>query len=181
MGRVINYELVLILIISRLRVYIILFSGWASNSKYALLGAYRGVAQTISYEVRFSFILLRLVLLRRNFKLKGFEDLQNKSFWVFFGFYILFIIWLLVILAETNRSPFDLLEGESELVSGFNVEFGGVSFAILFIAEYGNIIFFSWVTRKLFFCNRGIFIIKILIIILFFFDYSWYFSTFSLW
>jgi len=133
----------LVLVISSFRVYVILFSGWASNSKYSLLGAYRGVAQIISYEVSFSFILLTIILFRNSFNFNKIEILQKNSLNLLIGFFIIFIIWIIIILAETNRSPFDLSEGESELVSGFNVEYRGVIFAILFIAEYGNILFFS--------------------------------------
>lgn len=150
----INYEFLAVIVISGLGVYVILAGGWASNSKYALLGAYRGVAQTISYEVGFSFILLGVLIIRGSYGVGDVLLSQEISPFVF-GLLTLFIVWLVTILAETNRTPFDFAEGESELVSGFNVEYGGGGFAILFIAEYGNIIFIRLITSVLFMGGAG--------------------------
>jgi len=151
----VKYSLVFIIIISRLSVYVILGRGWASNSKYALLGAYRGVAQTISYEVGFSFILLRILIFIRSYSFRQIIGFQ-QYFFLFFFLWNMFIVWLVTILAETNRTPFDFAEGESELVSGFNVEYGAGGFALLFMAEYGNIIFIRYFTSILFFGGSGI-------------------------
>jgi len=166
-SRILIYDFIYILVISSIRVYVILGGGWASNSKYSLLGAYRGVAQTISYEVRFSFILLRVLILRGRFNLTLLIDFQWNT-WNFFGLWNLFILWLVTILAETNRAPFDFAEGESELVSGFNVEYGGGGFAILFIAEYGNIIFICLITVVIFFGSLGVLRLNLGLFIFFF-------------
>lgn len=163
----ISYEFLIVLVVSRLGVYVILGGGWASNSKYALLGAYRGVAQTISYEVGFSFILLGVLIISRRYNLVDLIISQEKLIFLL-GLWNLFILWLVTILAETNRTPFDFAEGESELVSGFNVEYGGGGFAILFIAEYGNIIFMRILTSVIFFGGLGIFCWKIILIIIFY-------------
>nr|YP_010443022.1 NADH dehydrogenase subunit 1 [Caenopedina pulchella]UTD49272.1 NADH dehydrogenase subunit 1 [Caenopedina pulchella] len=137
----INIQLSLLLVIglSSLSVYAILGSGWASNSKYSLLGAIRAVAQTISYEISLSLILLSLILLMSTFNLNFIVESQEFS-WLATSCLPLFYIWFVSTLAETNRAPFDLTEGESELVSGYNVEYAGGPFALFFIAEYANII-----------------------------------------
>lgn len=161
----VEYVFVLLIVISSLRVYVIIFAGWRSNSKYALLGAYRGVAQTISYEVTFSFLAISYFIYSASLTLGGIINLQ-EHFWTYWGIFDLFLMWIIVILAETNRTPFDLSEGESELVSGFNIEYGGVGFAILFIAEYGNIIFIRWLTSVLFFNGNLALFIGVIIFIL---------------
>ena len=124
--------------ISRLNVYTTLGAGWASNSKYALLGALRRVAQTISYEVRIIFILLPIPIFTLSFDISIIK--QTQATWPLFLCPLLLIIWFTSILAETNRTPFDFAEGESELVSGFNVEYRAGGFALIFMAEYANII-----------------------------------------
>lgn len=148
--RILRYEIIYVFVISSLSVYVILGAGWASNSKFAILGAYRSVAQTISYEVIFSILVLGLLVCVHSFNLGQFLEIK---FLFFFMCPILFGVWAVVILAETNRTPFDFAEGESELVSGFNVEYGSVLFAFLFMAEYGNIIFFSFLSSFLFFSS----------------------------
>lgn len=162
-----SYEFLIILVVSRLGVYVILGGGWASNSKYALLGAYRGVAQTISYEVGFSFILLGVLIVSGSYNLLDISLFQEKLIFLT-GMWNLFILWLVTILAETNRTPFDFAEGESELVSGFNVEYGGGGFAILFIAEYGNIIFIRFISSIIFIGGAGFFCWKIIVIVVFY-------------
>nr|YP_010271951.1 NADH dehydrogenase subunit 1 [Myxine fernholmi]UKB88175.1 NADH dehydrogenase subunit 1 [Myxine fernholmi] len=144
-----NLGLMFILAISSLSVYSLLTSGWASNSKYALMGALRAVAQTISYEVTLGLMIVALTILSGGFDLKLFIDLQNKI-WLLFPMWPIFLMWFISTLAETNRSPFDLTEGESELVSGFNVEFSGGLFALFFLAEYANILFMNSLTVILF-------------------------------
>ena len=131
-------------------VYSLIARGWSSNRNYAMLGAIRGVAQTISYEVRMALIFISFIFYVVGFDLKKFYSLQ-ENIWFLFIFAPLFLRWLASILAETNRTPFDFAEGESELVSGFNIEYGSGGFAFLFLAEYGSIIFMSYFTSVLFF------------------------------
>lgn len=163
----INYRIIGIMVISSIGVYIILWAGWASNSRYAILGAYRGVAQTISYEVSFSFIILRVLLFGAGFSLNSVRVIQFNSLLYLFGLWNMFLLWLVTILAETRRTPFDFSEGESELVSGFNVEYGAGGFAVLFIAEYGNIIFMSGLTRNLFIGGLGFMCWKSMVVLFF--------------
>nr|YP_009753963.1 NADH dehydrogenase subunit 1 [Dicranocentrus wangi]QIT06444.1 NADH dehydrogenase subunit 1 [Dicranocentrus wangi] len=131
-------------------VYTLMSSGWSSNSNYALIGAVRGVAQTISYEVSMALIFLSLVFLGLSYSLLHIMKVQKYILFIFVMFPI-FICWLTSCLAETNRTPFDFAEGESELVSGFNIEYGSGGFALLFLAEYGSIIFMSYFLACLFF------------------------------
>lgn len=145
----INLTILCILTISSLSVYAILGSGWASNSKYALIGALRAVAQTISYEVSLGLILLCAVIFSGNFSLNAFSILQ-ENVWLILPAWPLVSIWFISTLAETNRAPFDLTEGESELVSGFNVEYAGGPFALFFLAEYANILLINTLTAVLF-------------------------------
>lgn len=137
-----NLGILYFLCCSRLRVYTIIISGWSSNSNYALLGGIRSVAQTISYEVSLSLILLSFLLLILNLNIIDFIKYQ-EIVWFFFLCLPLRIIWLSSSLAETNRTPFDFAEGESELVSGFNVEYRRGGFALIFLAEYARILFIS--------------------------------------
>lgn len=136
-------------------VYTLIGRGWSSNSNYALLGAVRGVAQTISYEVRMALIFLSFIFVVGRYSLEAFE--VNQSFvWFIVVSLPIFFCWVTSILAETNRTPFDFAEGESELVSGFNVEYGRGGFALLFLAEYGSIIFMSYFTVVIFIGSRGL-------------------------
>lgn len=146
----INLGVLFILAISSLAVYSILWSGWASNSKYALIGALRAVAQTISYEVTLAIILLSVLLINGSFTLSTLITTQ-EHIWLVIPSWPLAIIWFISTLAETNRAPFDLTEGESELVSGFNVEYAAGPFALFFLAEYANIIIINIFTTILFF------------------------------
>nr|BAK23160.1 NADH dehydrogenase subunit 1 [Leptocypris sp. CBM ZF 11419] len=138
-----------VMAISSLTVYSILGSGWASNSKYALIGALRAVAQTISYEVSLGLILLSTIIFSGNFTLQTFSTTQ-ESIWLLLPAWPLAMMWYISTLAETNRAPFDLTEGESELVSGFNVEYAGGPFALLFLAEYANILLMNTLSAILF-------------------------------
>nr|YP_010759765.1 NADH dehydrogenase subunit 1 [Ornithoptera alexandrae]WEY05477.1 NADH dehydrogenase subunit 1 [Ornithoptera alexandrae]WEY05490.1 NADH dehydrogenase subunit 1 [Ornithoptera alexandrae]WEY05503.1 NADH dehydrogenase subunit 1 [Ornithoptera alexandrae]WEY05516.1 NADH dehydrogenase subunit 1 [Ornithoptera alexandrae] len=123
-------------------VYTVMIAGWSSNSNYALLGGLRSVAQTISYEVSLSLIMLSSIMMIMDFNLMKFFDYQ-EMIW-FGGFMIpLGLSWLSSSLAETNRTPFDFAEGESELVSGFNLEYSSGGFALIFLAEYSSILFMS--------------------------------------
>nr|ABK35789.1 NADH dehydrogenase subunit 1 [Aselliscus stoliczkanus]ABK35800.1 NADH dehydrogenase subunit 1 [Aselliscus stoliczkanus]ABK35802.1 NADH dehydrogenase subunit 1 [Aselliscus stoliczkanus] len=144
-----NLGVLFMLAMSSLAVYSILWSGWASNSKYALIGALRAVAQTISYEVTLAIILLSVLLLSGSFSLPTLITTQEHM-WLIIPSWPLAMMWYISTLAETNRAPFDLTEGESELVSGFNVEYAGGPFALFFLAEYANIIMMNILTTILF-------------------------------
>nr|YP_010963332.1 NADH dehydrogenase subunit 1 [Oxyurichthys microlepis]WAB46129.1 NADH dehydrogenase subunit 1 [Oxyurichthys microlepis] len=144
-----NLSILFILALSSLAVYSILGSGWASNSKYALIGALRAVAQTISYEVSLGLILLSAIIFTGGFTLQTFSVAQ-ESIWLLFPAWPLAAMWYISTLAETNRAPFDLTEGESELVSGFNVEYAGGPFALFFLAEYANILLMNTLSATLF-------------------------------
>ena len=145
----INIGIIFILATSSLAVHSILWSGWASNSKYSLIGALRAVAQTISYEVTLAIILLSTLIYNGSFTLSTLTQTQ-EHIWLILPTWPLAIIWFISTLAETNRAPFDLTEGESELVSGFNVEYAAGPFALFFIAEYTNIIIINALTSTLF-------------------------------
>jgi NADH-ubiquinone oxidoreductase chain 1 len=138
-------------------VYALIARGWSSNSNYSVLGALRGVAQTISYEVRLALIFISFIFILGSFSFNFFLKFQIFSF-NFFCFFSLFLCWSGSALAETNRTPFDFAEGESELVSGFNIEYGRGGFALLFLAEYGRIIFISYLISLIFFSLEGIFL-----------------------
>lgn len=130
-------------------VYPIMMAGWASNCKYSLLGRLRSVAQTISYEVRLALILLSFIFLIESFNLRGFIVYQEEI-WFLWLTIPLRMVWFASRLAETNRTPFDLSEGESELVSGFNTEYRRGGFALIFIAEYSRILFIRIIFRLFF-------------------------------
>nr|WJJ44390.1 NADH dehydrogenase subunit 1 [Ptychocheilus lucius]WJJ44403.1 NADH dehydrogenase subunit 1 [Ptychocheilus lucius] len=144
-----NLGILFILALSSLAVYSILGSGWASNSKYALIGALRAVAQTISYEVSLGLILLSVIVFSGGYTLQTFNTAQ-ESIWLLIPAWPLAAMWYISTLAETNRAPFDLTEGESELVSGFNVEYAGGPFALFFLAEYANILLMNTLSAVLF-------------------------------
>nr|YP_010502492.1 NADH dehydrogenase subunit 1 [Thyrsites atun]UXC97319.1 NADH dehydrogenase subunit 1 [Thyrsites atun]UZP16859.1 NADH dehydrogenase subunit 1 [Thyrsites atun]UZP16872.1 NADH dehydrogenase subunit 1 [Thyrsites atun] len=144
-----NLNILFILALSSLSVYAILGSGWASNSKYALIGALRAVAQTISYEVSLGLILLSTIIFTGGFTLQTFNVAQ-ETIWLVIPALPLAAMWFISTLAETNRAPFDLTEGESELVSGFNVEYAGGPFALFFLAEYANILLMNTLSAVLF-------------------------------
>nr|QTE20705.1 NADH dehydrogenase subunit 1 [Odorrana macrotympana] len=145
-----NLAILFILAISSLIVYTILGSGWASNSKYALIGALRAIAQTISYEVTLALIILCSIFLTGGFSLSTFS-LTQQYIYLILPLWPLAFMWFVSTLAETNRAPFDLTEGESELVSGFNVEYAGGPFALFFLAEYANILMMNTISTIMFF------------------------------
>ena len=140
------YGVLYFLCVSSINVYTTFIAGWCSNSKYALLGALRGIAQTISYEVSMALILLAALILHKRIDISIIKPVT----WTILIITPLFIMWFITNLAETNRTPFDFAEGESELVSGFNVEYRAGMFALIFIAEYINILFISLLTVILF-------------------------------
>nr|YP_009441642.1 NADH dehydrogenase subunit 1 [Incoltorrida madagassica]AOY39148.1 NADH dehydrogenase subunit 1 [Incoltorrida madagassica] len=137
-----NLSIMLFLVISSLSVYGVIVAGWSSNSKYSMLGSIRAIAQSISYEVSLSLIMLSFMLLISSYSFIDFYYYQCKI-WFLFLMFPLCMMWFVSSLAETNRTPFDFAEGESELVSGFNIEYSGGGFALIFLAEYANILFMS--------------------------------------
>nr|ALO71182.1 NADH deshydrogenase subunit 1 [Tasgius compressus] len=144
-----NLGFLFFLCCSSLSVYTIMIAGWSSNSNYSLLGGLRSVAQTISYEVSLSLILLSFLFLTLSLSILDFMKYQNYLWFIFLCF-PLSTIWFISCLAETNRTPFDFAEGESELVSGFNVEYSSGGFALIFLAEYSSILFMSMMCVILF-------------------------------
>nr|UEK75609.1 NADH dehydrogenase subunit 1 [Epistrophe lamellata] len=144
-----NLGLLFFMCCTSLGVYTVMIAGWSSNSNYALLGGLRSVAQTISYEVSLALILLSFVFLINNYNMMMFYYYQTYL-WFFIILYPLAFIWMIISLAETNRTPFDFAEGESELVSGFNVEYSSGSFALIFLSEYASILFMSMLFSLIF-------------------------------
>jgi NADH-quinone oxidoreductase subunit H len=145
-----EYGILYILVISTLSVYILLYSGWSSNSRYAFIGAIRSIAQLISYEVSMGIIVISILLLNNSFNL--IEILYNQIYIPnIFPLLPLFILFFISALAETNRPPFDLPEAESELIAGYIVEYGGMSFAAIYLAEYSFIQSMGVLTNILFF------------------------------
>nr|UQJ73407.1 NADH dehydrogenase subunit 1 [Diamesa sp. 5XL] len=137
-----NLGVLFFLCCTSMGVYTVMIAGWSSNSNYALLGGLRAVAQTISYEVSLALIMLSMIFLIGNYNFMYFNIYQNYL-WFLFLCFPLALVWFASSLAETNRTPFDFAEGESELVSGFNVEYSSGGFALIFLAEYASILFMS--------------------------------------
>ena len=160
----IDISLLFIFAVSGLAVYGIILSGWASNSRYAFFGAIRSAAQMVSYEVSIGLILISILICVGSLNFTEIVLYQNCIFF-FIPFFPLFLMFLISILAETNRAPFDLPEAESELVSGFNVEYASMGFALFFLAEYGSIILMSIFTVVMFLGGWLLIPIKILAII----------------
>lgn len=148
----INAGVLFLFAMTSLSVYGILISGWASNSKYAFLGALRAAAQTVSYEIAMGFALVGVLLAADSMNLTDIVMKQSGGFWHWFWlplFPLFFVYWVCGV-AETNRAPFDVAEGESEIVAGFHVEYSGITFAIFFLAEYASMILVSTVAALLF-------------------------------
>lgn len=137
------------LCVSSLNVYGTLLAGWASNSKYALLGSLRAIAQTISYEISIALILLFPLFLVGRFRFTEITEAQ-RPLWLGFLIAPVAFLWFVTCVAETNRAPFDFAEGESELVSGFNIEYGRAGFALIFLAEYASILVIGLFSSVLF-------------------------------
>nr|YP_009058785.1 NADH dehydrogenase subunit 1 [Plexippus paykulli]AIM52651.1 NADH dehydrogenase subunit 1 [Plexippus paykulli] len=147
-----KHNILMFFILSSLSVYFILLIGWSANSKYSHLGSIRSVAQMISYEVSFFLIILFISIMALSYSFH--EITYSQSLLPFlWGNLIMFFMWIITCLAETNRSPFDFAEGESELVSGFNVEYMGGWFALIFLAEYMSMIILSMMTMLMFLSN----------------------------
>lgn len=140
---IINNRIFFILILSSIVVYILFILGWRRENVYGVLGGLRRSSQIIAYEIIIFFIIILIVIFYIRWNIINFN---------FSIIYVidLFVIWLLILLVETNRRPYDFAEGERELVSGYNIEYIGVLFAYIFIAEYGILVFFSWLTRVIF-------------------------------
>lgn len=145
-----NIGILYLFAMSSLGVYGIIMSGWSSNSKYAFLGALRSTAQMVSYEVSIGFIMLTIAVCCGSFNLEFIIDSQ-KEFWFVLTFFPLFLIFFVSALAETNRHPFDLPEAEAELVSGYNVEYSAMGFALFSLGEYSNMLMMSSINTILFF------------------------------
>nr|WNG77930.1 NADH dehydrogenase subunit 1 [Elephantomyia inulta] len=161
-----NLGVLFFLCCTSLGVYTVMIAGWSSNSNYALLGGLRAVAQTISYEVSLALILLSFVFLINGYNLMNFYFYQ-MNLWFIIIMFPLGMAWFASCLAETNRTPFDFAEGESELVSGFNVEYSSGGFALIFLAEYASILFMSMLFVVVFLgCDiySFIFFIKLMLI-----------------
>jgi NADH-quinone oxidoreductase subunit H len=148
----INAGLLYILAMSSLGVYGVIIAGWASNSKYAFLGAMRSAAQIVSYEIAMGFALIGVLVLAGTLNLSGIVEAQSGGIfdWYWLPLLPLFVIYFVSGVAETNRAPFDVAEGESEIVAGFHVEYSGAAFAVFFLAEYANMILISVLTALLF-------------------------------
>jgi len=151
----INVGVLYLFAISSLGVYGIIMAGWASNSKYAFLGALRSAAQMVSYEVSIGFVIVTVLLCAGSLNLSDIVNAQ-KTVWFVFPLFPMAIVFFVSGLAETNRTPFDLVEGESELVAGYFVEYSAMTFALFFLGEYANMILVSAMTSILFLgCWRG--------------------------
>lgn len=148
----INAGVLYLFAVSSLSVYGVLIAGWASNSKYAMLGALRSAAQTVSYEIAMGFALVGVLLASGSMNITEIVNTQHGGFWHWWCLPLLplFMVFWIAALAETNRAPFDLAEGESEIVAGFHVEYSAVGFALFFLAEYASMILISTIMALLF-------------------------------
>ena len=149
----INAGLLYVLALTSLAVYGVIIAGWASNSKYAFLGAMRSVAQIVSYEIAMGFALVGVLVAARSLNLGDIVDAQNGSIihWFWLPLLPLAVVYFISGVAETNRAPFDVAEGESEIVAGFHVEYSGMAFSVFFMAEYANMIIIAILTSVMFF------------------------------
>ena len=145
----INLGILYLFAVSSLNVYSILLAGWSSNSKYAYLGALRSTAQMISYEISLGFIILNIIICSGSFNLSKIVETQ-QGVWFIVPLFPMFIVFYIAMLAETNRHPFDLPEAEAELVSGYNVEYSAMTFALFFLGEYANMLLMSSIAAILF-------------------------------
>ena len=167
-----DLSLLFIFFLSSLNVYGLILAGWSSNSKYAFLGALRSGAQVISYELVFGFIVLLLAIVAQSFNLIDFMVVQLLSSWFSFLLWPITLLFFVVILAETNRAPFDLAEAEAEIVAGYNVEYSSIIFAMFFLSEYAHMLMMSVLLVIFFMGGCGLaflsFLFKISFVLLFF-------------
>ncbi len=148
----INAGLLYVLAVTSMGVYGVIIAGWASNSKYAFLGAMRSAAQIVSYEIAMGFALIGVLMASQSLNLVDIVQGQTGGLhqWYIWPLFPLFVVYLIAGVAETNRAPFDVAEGESEIVAGFHVEYSGMAFAVFFLAEYANMILVSALTTLMF-------------------------------
>ena len=149
-GLYFKFRILFFLAVSAANVFGIIMCGWGSNSSYAMLGAMRAVAQRISYEVRIAIVLLCPLIFHPSFE---FKRLQEGGFNMVFVCLEVFFLWAVSVVAETNRAPFDFVEGESELVAGYHVEMGGFIFGLIALAEYGAMVVMSFFSIAIFIAN----------------------------
>jgi len=149
----INVGLLYVLAMTSIGVYGVIIAGWASNSKYAFLGAMRSAAQIVSYELAMGFALVGVLMCSQSTNLSDIVMSQQGGFlqWFWLPLLPLLVVYWISGVAETNRAPFDMAEGESEIVAGFHVEYGGMAFSLFFLAEYANMILISFLTSIMFF------------------------------
>ncbi len=145
----INVGILYLFAISSLGVYGVIIAGWASNSRYAFLGALRSAAQMVSYEISMGFVIITVLICVGSLRLTDIV-LAQQTVWFFIPLFPMFVIFFISVLAETNRAPFDMPEAEAELVAGFNVEYSAMTFALFFLGEYANMILMSGMTVVLF-------------------------------
>jgi len=150
----VNAGLLYILTMTSLGIYGIIIAGWASNSKYAFIGAVRSAAQIVSYEIAMGFALVCVLMASQSMNLTDIVNGQHGNWgalnWYVIPLFPMFMVYLISGVAETNRSPFDMAEGESEIVAGFHVEYSGMAFAVFFLAEYANMILIAFLTSIMF-------------------------------
>nr|YP_010503024.1 NADH dehydrogenase subunit 1 [Thyreophagus entomophagus]UXD78886.1 NADH dehydrogenase subunit 1 [Thyreophagus entomophagus] len=154
-----SMKIMIIVSLMSLTAYGFILMSWGSNSKYSLVGGYRAVAQIISYEVCMVIFMMIIFYLCKSFKMSDLKELQ-ENMWFMFSFYPTFLCWTLLCMAESNRTPFDTAEGESEIVSGFNIEYGGGLFALIFISEYGMIMLMSFLSSLIFLGGMTMLMVK---------------------
>jgi NADH-quinone oxidoreductase subunit H len=148
----VDASLLFVMAVTSMGVYGVIVAGWASNSKYAFLGAMRSAAQIVSYELAMGFALVGVLMAAQSLNLVEIVQGQEGGFWnwYFIPLFPLFVVYIVAGVAETNRAPFDVAEGESEIVAGFHVEYSGMAFAVFFLAEYANMILIAMLTSLMF-------------------------------
>jgi NADH-quinone oxidoreductase subunit H len=148
----VDASLLFVMAITSMGVYGIVLAGWASNSKYAMMGALRSAAQIVSYEIAMGFALVGVLMSAQSLNLVEIVEAQKGGFWQWYWLplFPMFLVYLIAGVAETNRAPFDVAEGESEIVAGFHVEYSGMAFAVFFLAEYANMILIAALTSIMF-------------------------------